>query len=362
MVREEGRGDSVRSHHGVAPVLPHGEPRGSKGSALGGVEGQSPSPSPDAPFFIVGCSRSGTTLLRLILCGHSRLHIPPETWFIADLVARFPLDAALTPAQAEAAADAMVGHYRWPDLEIPAAEFRAQARALAVPRLVDLIDLPFREHLRRAGKPRFGDKTPPYIAIVPDLLALYPGARFVNLVRDGRDVAISFVDAHFHGRPYHADFEWTEALRLAERWRASLPAGRLLDVRYEDLVRAPEPTVRRICDFLGEAFEPAMFSYRDRLALVPERERWIQGSLGRPISADAVAAWRGRLTALECFCIEASLRRDLLSAGYRLRFGGRGWRPLLAATAWLLRRTAPLLDRGVPALERRRVFRRAVYL
>ena len=302
-------------------------------------------------------------MLRLILCGHSRLHIPPETWFIADLVARFPLDAALTPAQAEAAADAMVGHYRWPDLEIPAEEFRAQARALAAPRLVDLIDLPFREHLRRAGKPRFGDKTPPYIAIVPDLLALYPGARFVNLVRDGRDVAISFVDAHFHGRPYHADFEWTQALRLAERWRASLPAGRLLDVRYEDLVRAPEPTVRRICDFLGEAFEPAMFSYRDRLALVPERERWIQGSLGRPISADAVAAWRGAADGAGVLLhrgvaapgsavrrLQAALRRTRLAPAA----GGDG----LAAAA----SSAPLLDRGVPALERRRVFRRAVYL
>ena len=68
----------------------------------------------DAPFFIVGSSRSGTTLLRLILCGHSRLHIPPETWFIADLVDRFPLHDPLLPAQVREATDIMVGHYRWP--------------------------------------------------------------------------------------------------------------------------------------------------------------------------------------------------------------------------------------------------------
>jgi hypothetical protein len=301
-------------------------------------------------------------LLRLILCGHSRLHIPPETWFIADLVARFPLGRMLTAAQVRDAVAVMVGHYRWPDLQIPAAAFAAQALALAAPRLVELIDLPYREHLRRAQKPRFGDKTPPYIAIVPQLLALYPDARFINLVRDGRDVAISFVDAHFHGRPYHADFEWTQALRLAGRWRAAPQADRILDVRYEDLARAPEAVVRRICDFLGEAFEPAMLGHCGRMDLVPERERWIQGALARPISADAVAAWRKKLTALECFCIEASLRADLLRHGYAPRFASPLWRPLLAATAGLLRACAPLLDRAVPALERRKIFRRAVYL
>lgn len=316
----------------------------------------------DAPFFIVGCSRSGTTLLRLILCGHSRLHIPPETWFIADLVARFPLAAPLSPAQVRDAVDIMVGHYRWPDLQIPAEDFSARAFALVSPLLVDLIDLPYREHLRRAGKPRFGDKTPPYIAIVPELLTLYPEARVINLVRDGRDVAISFVDAHFHGRPYHADFEWTRALRHAERWRASPHAARMLDVRYEDLVRTPEATVRRICDFLGEVFEPAMLAHGGRLALIPERERWIQGKLAQPISGDAVAAWQKRLTAAECFCIEASLHADLARLGYAPRFGARPWRPLLAATGWLLRKLGTLLDVMVPALERRKVFRRAVYL
>jgi Sulfotransferase family len=257
----------------------------------------------------------------------------------------------------------MIGHYRWPDLEISAEAFRAQALALPSPRLVDLIDLPYREHLRRAGKPRFGDKTPPYVAIVPELLALYPDARFINLIRDGRDVAISFVDAHFHGRPYHADFEWTQALRFAERWRASTHADRILDVRYEDLVRDPETVLRRICDFLGETFELEMIAaHRDRLTLIPDRERWIQEKLARPINADAIAAWRKRVTAFECFCIEASLHEDLRRYGYTPRFAAPVWRPLLAVTAWSLRTLAPLLDRGVPALERRGIFRRGVYL
>src|SRR5579862_7287857 len=45
------------------------------------------------PFFITGCGRSGTTLLRLMLANHSRIHIPAETWFIRSLVAEFSLTA-----------------------------------------------------------------------------------------------------------------------------------------------------------------------------------------------------------------------------------------------------------------------------
>jgi hypothetical protein len=336
-----------------------------KGSAFaGGRGGSAPSPllMSDAPFFIVGSSRSGTTLVRLMLCGHSRLHIPPETWYIADLVGRFPLARPLSPDEVDAAVSTITRHYRWPDLEISTDALRDEAAALVSPRLADVVALPYREHLRRAGKPRFGDKTPPYVAIMPELLTLFPDARFINLIRDGRDVAISFVDAHFHGRPYHADFEWTRALLHAERWRASLHASRMLDVRYEALVTNPEAELRRICEFLGETFEPQMLGYRDRLLMVPERERWIQGALARPIETDAVAVWRRRLTAAECLCIEASLAADLRRYGYAPRFGGVAWRPLLAAMAWLLRRLGPLLDIAIPALERRGFFRRHVYI
>ncbi|MEO9188434.1 MAG: sulfotransferase, partial [Acetobacteraceae bacterium] len=82
----------------------------------------------NAPFFIVGCGRSGTTLLRLVLSGHSRIEIPPETWFLLALVAHLPLTDPLTPAQVEAAIALITGDYRWPDMQMTAADFAARAR------------------------------------------------------------------------------------------------------------------------------------------------------------------------------------------------------------------------------------------
>jgi Sulfotransferase family len=308
----------------------------------------------NSPFFIVGSSRSGTTLLRLLLCGHSRLHIPPETWFIAPLVARFPLTGTFDTQQTRQVVEVMLAHPRWPDLDIPAEDLRAWAAALPAPTLADLIGLPYRHHLARAGKPRFGDKTPPYIAIVPQLATLYPSARFIHLIRDGRDVAVSFIDAGFHGRAYHgARFEWTRAVRLGEAWRRVMLADRFIEVRYEDLVRDPEAALRRICACLGEAFEPAMLDWRARIALVPAKERRIHAKLARPIDGAAAQTWRQRLSGPECFLMEAALRHDLRRLGYQLRFAGAAWRPALAATGLLLRATAPLLDRAIPALQRR---------
>src|SRR3954452_7620443 len=95
----------------------------------------------NTPFFIVGASRSGTTLLRLILAGHSRIHIPPETWFIEDLVRELPLANPLTPEQVARAVAIMTTNYRWPDMGIDSGDFSRWAEALEAPKLPDIINL-----------------------------------------------------------------------------------------------------------------------------------------------------------------------------------------------------------------------------
>jgi hypothetical protein len=316
-----------------------------------------------APFFVVGSGRSGTTLLRMLLSNHSRLHVPPETHFIIDLVGAFPLTAALTPAQAAAAAARIVAHPHWKYMEIPAEALRAAVSALPAPRLADVIDLVYRDHLRRSGKARCGDKTPDYIAIVPQLAALYPEARFIHLIRDGHDVAMSLIELGW-GQAYQgARFEWTRAVRCGLAYRRSALGERILDVRYEDLVRDPEATMRRVCAFIGETFEPAMLARKTPAEqLVAAEWQHIHRKLAEPISAEAIAVWRRKLGALECFLIEASLYRDLERLGYALRFKAALWRPLLTATGAMLRALAPLLDRALPALRRRNLLPRRIYV
>jgi Sulfotransferase family len=313
-----------------------------------------------APFFIVGAGRSGTTLLRLILAGHSRLHIPPETWFLRSLVHDFPLSGALTQPQVERAIETMVRDERWPDMDMAEEELRRQAAALPQPTLVDVIDLVYRHLLATSNKQRLGDKTPHYFSIVPELAALYPGAKFIHLVRDGRDVAISWIDAGWQ-RYYETLFEWPAAMAHLHRDRAAYP-DRMLEIHYEDLVRQPADVAQRICAFLGEAFEPAMLDWQDRTGLVASRDRHLHARLQQPLSGDAIAVWRHRLSAFECFTVEACLHRELTQSNYELRFTASGWRPLFRLTATVLRALAPLLHRGIPYLQKRRMLPRQVYL
>lgn len=313
-----------------------------------------------APFFVVGAGRSGTTLLRLILAGHSHLHIPPETWFLRPLVRDFPLTGALTQPQLERAIEIMVRHERWPDMNLPADEFRSQTAALTQPTLVDLIDLVYRHLLRTSGKQRLGDKTPHYFAIVPELATLYPGAKFIHLVRDGRDVAISWIDAGWQ-RYYERGFEWPAAMADLHRDRSAYP-DRVLEVRYEDLVLQPAEVAQHICAFLGETYEQTMLDWPDRTELVASRDRHLHARLQQPISDNAIAVWRRRLSVVECFAVEACLHRELTHAGYDLRFSTRVWRPLFRLTAGLLHTLAPLLRRGIPYLQKRGMLRENVYL
>lgn len=115
------------------------------------------------------------------------------------------------------------------------------------------------------GKLRYGDKTPSYLEHLPELGELLPEARFVHLVRDGRDVALSMLDVDFGANNLsHAAWLWSRRIRGAQRAGTTLGESRYVVVRYEDLIEHPEAVLRRICGFLALPFDTAMLRYHQR--------------------------------------------------------------------------------------------------
>lgn len=311
-------------------------------------------PNSNRPFFIVGAGRSGTTLLRLMLSGHSRLHVSPETWFLRELLERLPVDRALDSTEREWAIATMVGHYRWPDLGVTETRLRASLAGRPSITLRDLTDAVYAFIAEDAGKARLGDKTPVYVQILPQLAALYPDAQFIYLLRDGRDVALSYIDAGWGHRCYEGEaFEWTAAVRAARAFAKTVSSEKWLEIRYEDMVRTPEPVVRRLCAFLGEAFEPAMMDFASRADLVPKRERGIHPRVSGAVDAGRAGAWQSRLSAGELFVLESCLGKDLRNDGYALRYAASSWKPALGLARATLTAAAPALLRILPALHRR---------
>lgn len=287
------------------------------------------------PFFVIGSGRSGSTLLRMMLASHSRIAIPPETWFLLPLVEQLPIDRALSGEELSRAIAVMTSHYRWPDMKVTAEELRDRAAGLAAPGMRDLVRIVYDIHLRRSGKVRWADKTPPYVRIVPQLATLFPGARFICLMRDGRDVAKSFQSLMVYGLSVRQNaIEWLEANRWERKWRATEHASSMLRVRYEDLVVDPEVTLRRICEFIGEKFEPQMLTWQDGVErLVPKRELHVHEKLARTTSHDDVARWKREMSRREVFMAEVFMSRDLRRLGYECRFRSPLWRPVF----WLIR-------------------------
>jgi Sulfotransferase family len=315
-----------------------------------------------APFFIVGSGRSGSTLLRMMLASHSRLTIPPETWYLIPLLQRFNFDRRLNADEVESAVSIVTSHYRWPDMKLDAQDFRREATRLPQPYLRDLVEVVYRLHVQAEGKARWGDKTPVYIEILPQLAKMYPDSKFIHLIRDGRDVAKSFQATDWVGRWLHDNArEWIRALACHWRWVHSDFRDRILPIRYEDLVLETERTLRQICAFIGEEFEPQMLSWELKVdEQVPARERDIHAKLKLKPGAESVARWKREMSAREMFVAEAFMGADLTRLGYERRYRSRVWTPALVLTRLYCRTVLPAFEFQIRAARflRKRLGRR----
>jgi hypothetical protein len=315
-----------------------------------------------APFFIVGSSRSGSTLLRLMLASHSRITIPSETWFLTALVEEFPFDKLLQEDEISSAISVMTNHYTWPDMGLDAAEVRCRVAKLSGVRLRDLVEIVYRWHMEVEGKSRWGDKTPAYIEIVPPLAAMFGDAKFIHLIRDGRDVAKSFQRQGWDGPWMHGyTREWLRAAELDMKLSKTQLNERILRVLYEELVLQPEATLRGICAFIGERFEDQMLQWHGKVDnAVPVREKQFHSGLGKDMSPSDVSRWKREMTSREIFVAEALIGTQLSHFGYERRYRSKLWSPLLAVTGIYCRKVLPVvgLQRRVAGFVRRRLQRR----
>jgi hypothetical protein len=270
----------------------------------------------ERPLFIFGCGRSGTSLLSRMLDSHPAIAVPYESHLYNRIYPRLRPDADLGDARtrerllAEILRTSDFAHWN------PAPRMEA---VLAEVRRADfhgLVDALLRSWTRSRGKRRWGEKTPHHTLVWRLIYEGFPNLQVLHMVRDGRDVALSFREAPFGPKHvYQAARHWARHVDAAEEARAALGAEGFLQVRYEDLLAAPEPELRRICGFLGEPYEPAMLEYHRREDAYPTDER-NTGALRRPVQAGNREKWRAALTPRELRIFEAVAGAQLERYGY----------------------------------------------
>jgi hypothetical protein len=310
--------------------------------------------APVNPFvFLVGCPRSGTTLLRGLVDAHSRLAIISETGWILRFYERrrgLTPEGLVTPKLIPK----LLRERRFGRLGIEQAELE---RLLdGTPAYAGFVSAIFDLYGQARGKDLVGDKCPGYVCAIPTLHALWPEAKFVHVIRDGRDVAFSAVaskKAHklFRGFATWRSDPWTTAalwwehsVQLGREAGRALPHGRYGELYYEELVADPEGESRGLCAFLGLRFESAMLRFhKERTRLEP----------GPPIDRRRLPPTRGpssgremSRSALERF--EAASGSLLDELGYPRTGRSPGARQRKRAVAARRTFARDLVDRGRP--------------
>jgi hypothetical protein len=200
-------------------------------------------------------ARSGTTLLRLMLDAHPDLAIPPETHFIPKLIKACEEE----DDPHERVFELLTTHRRWPDYRLDTEELRVRLDRIQPLSAGEALRAFYRLYAERQGKPRWGDKTPSYVRKMRRVASALPEARFVHLLRDGRDVALSQTEVDFGpDRIPDAAREWVKGVGKARRQARRV---RYLEIRYEDLVADPEPALHRVCEFIELRWDPVMLDY-----------------------------------------------------------------------------------------------------
>ncbi|MDR8394600.1 sulfotransferase [Aliifodinibius sp. S!AR15-10] len=272
------------------------------------------------PFFIIGSGRSGNTLMRSVLQRNPAVNIPPESHSaITNSVKKFY----------------RYGGLEWKDLvSVTLGEFASQTvfdlwnidllevqrRASALPEeeqsLAKIVDLLHAYHME-THKPEatiWGDKTPFLALRLKWVEKVFPNARYLNMIRDGRDVVSSYLAADLADSLDEACERWNLSIEKVEQFQKKSP-GSVLTIYYEEFVNDPETTVREVCEFLDISFDPEMLE-NDPVYLGDNHLKHHE-NVNKPISNRSVGKWKERLTDQQQRDVEKKLAGNLKRHGYQ---------------------------------------------
>ncbi|MET0987341.1 MAG: sulfotransferase [Steroidobacteraceae bacterium] len=271
------------------------------------------------PFFIVGCSRSGTTLLQVLIDAHPRLAVPPESHIYDRFGPFLDIYGDLTVKRDRGRFigalldDSFIREWR-----LEAVVEDVERRVQRADR-VGVIEALFSLYAERKGAVRWGDKTPEHIRHLDEIRADFPHAKLIHLVRDGRDVAEAM---------RRMVFGPVSAVGLAREWQREVAhwqefcdehgSTNTLLVRYEDLVTSPREVVGKVLQFIGEPELDTVSEYGSSSLSreLSRTQRTWHSSLCQGITAAKIGAYRQAFTAREIEIFEAIAGEHLAAYGY----------------------------------------------
>lgn len=280
----------------------------------------------NGPIFIVGAPRSGTTLLQRMLRSHPRISSPTgESHFFIPLLRDKTQYGDLSRVEnVRALLEQM--HKRWAeflDTDFHGVRFEVDSMANAIhargaKRMSEVLDALFRINAEGEDKARWLDKTPYYIHHIPTLLATYPDAQFVHIIRDGRDAVLSMLERAADIRVFNiaaGAMLWKRYVESGRSAGKQLTPHQYLELRYEDILADPVCIVQRLCEFLGEGYSDKVIDFEkstDPKTKTPLLKQGLQESNREK--------WRASMTPRQIRTFESIAGDTLLDCGYETAY------------------------------------------
>jgi hypothetical protein len=271
-----------------------------------------------SPIFIVGCQRSGSTMLGAMLGAHPKIVCLPEAQFIGDFLPADPKDP-VDPTELLAAIES---HWRFRIWDFDLAAVRPQPDEIA-PCFAATICWLVRRYAAFIGKPGarlWVEQQPGHIKRAWHLAQHFPDARFLHMVRDGRAVALSLMARDWGpNRILAAAKYWQERVAIGLAIEIEFGPKRARRVRYEAVLDQPCDQLRSLAAFVGVSFDPAMERPTGlRLSRFTFRDHELVGSALRGARANS---WRQQLKWRDVEIFEHQTGDLLPLLGYDLACG-----------------------------------------
>ncbi|MER3319463.1 MAG: sulfotransferase [Allomuricauda sp.] len=250
------------------------------------------------PFFIIGCGRSGNTLLRSMLVAGGEVSIPPESYVWPRIIRRFwPLSFLPWNTLSSFVVSEFEAYKEFNTWETNL--YRAHSKARSLPKkkqtLSHIIDIVYRTYIEEKGEnaDRWGDKTPINTIFIDKIIKIFPKAQFIHIVRDPRDVVCSYTKAGLYNNYWDALAFWKESNNKAIKLKQRLPENQYFQVKYEELVKSPETELKKICGFLNIKYTDKLLDFwknKDNLGDVAMRKH--HENLKNPINTNSIGKWK----------------------------------------------------------------------
>lgn len=275
-----------------------------------------------SPIFIVGVPRSGTTLLQSLLSASPETYSLPETHFFSTVLPKLncQFGDTLSPEKLKEAFALIheLMELRFSDDVAMRLEAQARQGMLTGKFLFEAILEAYRPQTDVARWLRVIEKTPLHLEYIPEILAHYPTAKFIHIVRDPRSVISSIIQTSFAPTQWLLWYTqyWNFAVELGRHAVSQFPDA-VIAVRYEDLTENPKLILQKLCEFIGMQFDLKMLAhFADNSAnFILSKENWKLRNQDGEIYSEKTP-WINRLTTGEAWLIERLCQKKMLYYRY----------------------------------------------